>query len=164
MYCTQYISKFGKLSSDHRTGKGQFSFQFHRRTMPKNVQTTIQLCSVHMLARLCSKFFKLVFNSMWTVNFQMFKMDLEKAVTRDHIADICWIIEKAREFQKDICFIYYTKRLSVDHNKLLKIKRWEYQTTLPASWETCMQVKATVKTRYGTMDLFQIGKGVTLLM
>ena len=63
----------------------------------------------------------------------MDKLDLEKAVTRDHIANICWIIEKAREFQKDICFIYYTKRLSVDHNKLLKIKRWEYQTTLPAS-------------------------------
>ena len=40
-------------------------------------------------------------------------------------------------------------------------KRWEYQTTLPASWETCMQVKKpTVRTRHGTMDWFQIGKGV----
>ena len=52
--------------------------------------------------------------------------------TRDQIANICWIIEKAREFQKNIsfCFIDYTRAFdSVDHNKLWKIlKRWEYQT------------------------------------
>ena len=39
-YCTQYASKFGKLSSGHWTGKAQFSFQFQRKAMPKNVQTT----------------------------------------------------------------------------------------------------------------------------
>ena len=49
--CTQYASKFGKLISDHSTGKGQFSFQFQRRAMPKNVQMTVQLCSFHMLVR-----------------------------------------------------------------------------------------------------------------
>ena len=43
--------KFGKLSSGHRTGKGEFSFQSQRRAMPKNVQTTVHLCSFHMLAR-----------------------------------------------------------------------------------------------------------------
>ena len=59
--CTQYASKFGKLSSDHRTGKGQFSFQPQRRVMPKNVQTTTQLHSFHMLARSCSKSSKLGF-------------------------------------------------------------------------------------------------------
>ena len=42
---TQYASKFGKLSSGHRTGKGQFSFQFQRKAMPKNAQTTTQLHS-----------------------------------------------------------------------------------------------------------------------
>ena len=47
--CTQYVSKFGQLSSGHRTGKGQFSFQSLRRSMPKNVQTTAQLHSSHML-------------------------------------------------------------------------------------------------------------------
>ena len=41
--CTRYVSKFGKLSSGHRTGKGQFSFQSQRKTMPKNAQTTAQL-------------------------------------------------------------------------------------------------------------------------
>ena len=48
---TQYASKFGKLSSGHRTGKGQFSFQSLRKAMPKNAQTTTQLHSSHMLAK-----------------------------------------------------------------------------------------------------------------
>ena len=46
-----YASKFGKLSSGHRTGKGQFSFQFQRKAMPKNAQTTAQLYSSHMLVK-----------------------------------------------------------------------------------------------------------------
>jgi len=57
--------------------------------------------------------------------------------TRDQIANVCWIINKAREFQKNIyfCFIDYAKAFDcVDHNKLWKIlERWEYWTTLPAS-------------------------------
>ena len=48
---TQYASTFRKFSSGHKTGKGQFSFQSQRRAMPKNAQTTAQLCSFHMLAR-----------------------------------------------------------------------------------------------------------------
>ena len=63
--------------------------------------------------------------------------------TRDQNANICWIIKKAREFQKNICFIDYAKAFEcVGHNKLGKIlTRWEYQTTWPASWEICMQVR-----------------------
>ena len=53
----------GKLNSGHWTWKGQFSFQFQRKMMPKNVQTTIQLFSFHKLLRLCSKSFKLGFSS-----------------------------------------------------------------------------------------------------
>ena len=49
--CTQYASKFGKLSSGHRTGKGQFSFQSQRKAMPKNAQTTAQLHSSHTLVK-----------------------------------------------------------------------------------------------------------------
>ena len=49
--CTQYASKFGKLSSGHRTGKGQFSFQSWRKAVRKNVQTTAQLHSPHSLAK-----------------------------------------------------------------------------------------------------------------
>ena len=48
---TQYASKFENLSSSHRTGKGQFSFQSQRKAVPKNVQTTEQLHSSHMLAK-----------------------------------------------------------------------------------------------------------------
>ena len=49
--CTQYASKFGKLSSGHRTGKSQFLFQSQRKAMPKNTQTTAQLHSSHMLVK-----------------------------------------------------------------------------------------------------------------
>ena len=60
--------------------------------------------------------------------------------TRNQIANIHWIIGKAREFQKNIylCFINYAKAFDcVDHNKLWKLlKRWEYQTILPVSSET----------------------------
>ena len=65
--------------------------------------------------------------------------------TRNQIANIHWIIEKAREFQKNIyfCFIDYAKAFDcVDHYKQWKIlKEMEYQTTWPASWETYMQVR-----------------------
>ena len=65
--------------------------------------------------------------------------------TRDQIANILWIMEKAGEFQKNIyfCFTDYAQAFDcVDHNKLWKTwKRWEYQTTWPASWEICMQVR-----------------------
>ena len=62
--------------------------------------------------------------------------------TIDQIANIHWIIKKAREFQKNIsfCFIDYAKVYDcVNSGKLLK--RWEYQTTWPASWEICIQVR-----------------------
>ena len=77
--CTQYASKFGKLSFGHRTGKGQFSFQLQRKVMPKNAQITVQLHSFHMIVKLCQKSFKLGFSSMRTESSQMYKLDLEKA-------------------------------------------------------------------------------------
>ena len=57
------------------------------------------------------------------MNFQMFKLDLEKAEEPENIANICWIIEKAKQFQRNIyCFIDYAKAFDrVDHNKLWKI-------------------------------------------
>ena len=77
--CTQHASKFGKVGSGQRTGKGQFSFQYQRKAVPKTAQTTAQLHSSHTLAKKCSKFSKPGFKSMSTMNFQMFKLDLEKA-------------------------------------------------------------------------------------
>ena len=65
--------------------------------------------------------------------------------TRDQIANILWIIKKAREFQKNIyfCFVDYAKAFDcVDHKNCGKFwKRWEYQTTWPASWEIYMQLR-----------------------
>ena len=85
--------------------------------------------------------------------------------TRDKISNMCWIIKKAREFQKNIylCFIDYVKAFDcVDHNKLWKFwKRWEYQTTWPASWETYMQVRRLqLELDMEQQTGFQIGKGI----
>ena len=74
----------------------------------------------------------------------MFKLVLEKAEETDQIANIYCIIKKAREFQKNVyfCFIDYAKAfvwITIYCGKFWK--RGEYQTTWPASWETCMQVR-----------------------
>ena len=64
--------------------------------------------------------------------------------TRDQTANICWIIEKAREFQKNIyfCFIDHAKTFDCVNQQTEKFwKRREYQTSWPASWEICMQVR-----------------------
>ena len=96
----------------------------------------------------------------------MFKLDLEKAEKwRDQIANICWIMEKAREFQKNIyfCFIDYAKAFDcVDHNKLWKILKEmgipDHLTCFLRNLYTGQE--ATVRTGYGTTDWFQIGKVV----
>ena len=94
----------------------------------------------------------------------MFKLDLEKSENRDQIANIHWIIEKAREFQKNIyfCFIKYVKAFDcVDHHKLWKILK---EMGIPDHL-TCLLrnlyagQEATVRTGHGT-EWFQIGKGV----
>ena len=83
--------------------------------------------------------------------------------TRDQIASICWIIKK--EFQKNIycCFIDYAKAWTVwiTTNCGKFFKRCDYQTTLPASWEICMQVsKQQLRTRHGITHWFQVRKGI----
>ena len=94
----------------------------------------------------------------------MFKLVLEKA-EEPEIANICWIIEKAREFQKNIyfCFIDDAKAFDcVDHNKLWKILKEmgipDHLTCLLRSLYAGQE--ATVRTGHGTTDWFQIGKGV----
>ena len=99
-------------------------------------------------------------------DFQMFKLDLEKAEEpEDQIANIRWIIKKATEFQKStyFCFIDYAKAFDcVDHNKLRKFLK---EMGLPDHL-TCLLrnlyagQEATVRTGHGTTDWFQIGKGV----
>ena len=94
----------------------------------------------------------------------MFKIDLEKAEEPEIKLPTFVGSSKEQEFQKNIyfCFTNYAKAFDcVDHHKLWKIlMRWEYQTTLPAFREICMQVKKQVRTRHGKTDWFQIGKRV----
>ena len=165
--CTQYDSKFGKLSSGHRTGKGQFSFQSQRKAMPKNAQTTTQLHSSHTLAKWCSKFSKPGLNSMWTVNFQMFKLDLEKSEEPEvKLPTFIGSLKKQESSRKNIyfCIIDYAKAFDcVDHNRLWKI----LQELWVPSHVTCLLKnlyagqEATVRTGHGITDWFQIGKGVS---
>ena len=147
------------------TGKGQFSFQSQRKAVPKNAQTTAQLNSSHMLVKQCTKFSKPSFNSTQTVNFQMFKLDLEKAEEPEIKLPTHWIVKKAREFQKNIyfCFIDYTKAFDcLDHNNLWKILP---EVGIP-DYLICLLrnmyagQEAIVRTGQGTTDWFQIGKGV----
>ena len=189
--CTWYASKFGKLSSGQRTGKGQFSFKSQRKAMPKNVQTTTQLHAFHTLvthssilawkipgteepggllsmeshrvghswsdlaaaaaaaaahaSKLMLKILQTRLQSLWTVNFQMFKLVLEKAEEPEVKLLTSTGSSKKQEFQKNIyfCFLTLPKPLTgwitTNHGKFWK--RWKYQTTWPASWETHMQVR-----------------------
>ena len=99
------------------------------------------------------------------MKFQKFKLDLERQRNQDHIANICWIIEKVREFQKNIyfCFIDYGKSFDcVDHNKLWEILK---DMGIPDHLTCFLRnvyagQEATVRIGHGTTDWFQIGKGV----
>ena len=96
--CTQYVSKFGKLSSDHRTGKSQFSFQSQKKAMPKNAQTTAELHSSHTLANNAQNSPSQLQQHM-NCELPDVQVGFRKGRgIRDQIANICWIIKKAREF------------------------------------------------------------------
>ena len=134
--------------------------------MPKNVQTTAQLHLSHMLAKYCSKFSKPGFNSMWTMNFQMFKLDLKKAEELEIILPTSIGSSKKQESSRKInyfCFIDYAKAFdSVDHNKLWKILK---EMWIPDHL-TCLLrhlyagQEATARTGHEMTDWFQIEKGV----
>ena len=144
--CTQYACKFGKLSSGHRTGKFQFSFQSQRKAIPKNAQTTAQLHSSHT-SKVILKILQARLPQYMNCEFPDVQAGFRKSRgTRDQIASICWIIEKAREFQKKLSISASLTMLKplivwIKTNCGKFFKRWDYQTTLPASWEICMQIK-----------------------
>ena len=84
--------------------------------------------------------------------------------TRDQIANICWITEKAKEFQKNIYSASLTMRkpltMWITTNCGKFFKRWKYQTTSSGSWENCTGQEITVRTKHGTTNWFRIGKAV----
>ena len=99
--CSQYISKFGKLSSGHRTGKCQFSFQSQRRTMPNNIQTIIQRCSFHIAWKVLLKILLARFQQYVNQECPDIQAGFQKGRrTRGQIANLHRIMRKARTFQE----------------------------------------------------------------
>ena len=141
---TQYTSKFGKLSSGHRTGKGQFSFQSPKKGNAKE-------CSNYHTIALISHSSKVILQILQARFEQYVNQELPDVQagfrkdrgTRDQIVNTRWIIKKARVSEKYL-FLYldYSKAFdSVDHHKLWKIFQEMGIPIWPASWEICMQVK-----------------------
>ena len=162
---TQYASKFGKLRSGHRTAKGQFI------PIPKkgNAKECSNYCSIALISH-SSKVMLKILQARLQQYMNRELPDVQAGFrkgrgTRDQIANIRWIIKKAREFQNNICFCFinYTKVFNcVDHHKLWKILK---EMGLPDHL-TCLLrslyagQEATVRTGHGTTDWFQTEKGV----
>ena len=155
--CTQYASKFGKLSCGYRTGKGQFSFQSKKGNAKE--------CSNYRTIALISHTSKVMLKILQARLQQDMNRDLldvqagfrKGRGTRDQIVNIHWITEKAREFHKNIyfCLIDYIKAFDcVDHNKLWKIlKEMGIPDHLPCLMRNLYAGQgATVRTGHGTTD------------
>ena len=104
--CTQYASKFGKLSNGHRTGKGQFSFQ----SQSSNAKECSNYCTIALISHASKVMLKILQARLQQyVNREL--PDVQAGFrkgrgTRDQIANVCWIIKKAIEFQKNIYFCF----------------------------------------------------------
>ena len=157
--CIQYTSKFGKLSSGHRTGKGQFSFQSQRKV--KNAQTTAQLHSFHMLAKEYWKFSKLGLNSELPDVQTRFRKGRGIRSNCQHLLDHRKKQENSRKTSTSALLTMLkplTVCITTNCGKFLK--KWKYQITLPASWQTWIQVKKQQLEPAWKTDCLQIGKGV----
>ena len=142
--CTQYASKFGKLSSGHRTGRSVFI------TIPEKCNAK-ECWNYHTIALIshASKVMLKILQARLQEYMNHEVPDVQAGFrkgrgTRDQIANILWIMEKARQFRKTSLSALLTMPkpltvwITINCGKFWK--RWEYQTTWPASWETYMQV------------------------
>ena len=154
-------------TSGHRAGKGQFLFQSQRKAMPKYVQTThCTLVLISHTNKVMLKILQARLQQYMNQELPNVKASFRKIRgTKYQIANICWMIAKAREFQKSIyfCFIDYAKAFDcVDHNRRWKILQ---EMGIPDHL-TCLlrnlyaDQEARVRTGHGATDWFQIGKGV----
>ena len=143
--CIQYASKFVKLSSGHRTGKGQFSFQFQKG----NDEECSNYCTIILISHASKVTLKILQARLQQyVNQEL--ADVQAGFrkgrgTRDQIANIHWTYRKQENSRKTSTSALLTmpKPLTVwiTTNCGKFLKKWEYQTTFPASWEICMQFK-----------------------
>ena len=141
--CTQYASKFGKLSNGDRTGKGQFSFQFQRKAMWKIIQTTILISHA---SKVMLKILQARFQHYMNREHPYVQAGFRKGRgTRIKLSTSAGSSKKQENSIKASTSASLTmlKPLTVwiTTNCGKFLKRWEYQTTSPGSWETCMQVK-----------------------
>ena len=133
-----------------------------------NAKECSNYCTIVLISHASKVMLKILqqgFSNTWTVNFQMFKLDLEKAgEPKKKLPTSAESSEKQESSRKTSISALLTmpKPLTVwittNFGKFWK--RWEYQITWPASWETCMQVRKQVRTGHGKTDWFQVGKGV----
>jgi len=145
--------------------------QIWKTPIPKkgNAKECLNYCTIAFIShtsKVILKIFQARLQQYMNDEFPDIQAGFRKATgTRDQISNICWIIEKAKEFQKNIyfCFIDYAKAFDcVDHNKLWKTLK---EMGMP-DYLTCLQrnlyagQEATVRTGHGTTDWFQIGKAV----
>ena len=162
-YCSQYINNFGKLSSGHRTGKDQFSFQSQRRAMPKNVQTTI-VALILYASKVMLKILQTRCQQYVNWEIQMYKLGFKEAEDpKIRLPTFVGSKRKWRNFRKKSTSASLTtlKPLTF-HIKLWKILR---EMGIPEYLTCLLRIlyagqEATVRTRRGTTDCFQIRKGV----
>ena len=140
------MSKFGKLRNGKRTRKRSVFILISKKGSTKecsNYHTIVLISHVNkvMLKILQGRLQKYLDWELWDVQVGFRK----GRGTRDLIASICWIIKKARDIPEDIyfCFFDYMKGFDMGITTYCGkfLKKWKYQTTLPVSWESCMQVK-----------------------
>ena len=139
--CIQYVSKFGKLSSDHGIGKGQVFVSIPKKGNAKECSN----CCITAFISYTSEVVLKILQARLQQNVNQKLPEIQPGFikgreTRDQIANIHWIIEKAKEFQKNIyCYIFgYAKAFDwITTNCWKLLKRWEYQTSLLVSWEIC---------------------------
>ena len=154
MCCTQYASKFGKLSSGLRT----VFIPIPKKSNAKECSNYRKIALISHASKVMLKIFQTRLQQYVNHELPDVQAGLRKGRgTRDQIANIRWIMEKAREFQKNIyfCFIDYAKAFGcVDHNKLWKILK----DVGIANHLTCLLrnlyagQEATVRTGHGTTD------------
>ena len=103
--CTQYVSKFGKLSSGHNTGKGQFSFQSQRKAMQKKFSNYHTIAFISHASKVMLKILQAWLQQYMNCELLDAQAGFRKGRgIRDQIVNIRWIIKKARKFQKNIKF------------------------------------------------------------
>ena len=123
--CTQYASKFGKLSSGHRTWKRSVFIPILKKGNAKECSNYCTIALISYTSKVMLKILQARLQQYVNRELPDVQAGFRKSWgIRDQIANILWIIEKAREFQKNIyfCFIDYAKAFDwVDHNKLWKI-------------------------------------------